>query len=81
MFQRLLNRRKFLKKLCLLTADLLDYLSNSDVFEYKDGFITIPTRPGLGVEINEDAVIKAPGIGHSWKNPIWCNYDGTMSEW
>jgi len=65
----------------ILTADLLDYLSNPDVFEYKDGFITIPTRPGLGVEINEDAVIKASGIGHNWKTPIWRNYDGTMSEW
>ena len=62
-------------------ADLLDYLNDKEVFTYKDGFIEIPAAPGLGIEVNEDAVIDAAETGHNWKNPVWRNFDGTVAEW
>jgi galactonate dehydratase len=61
--------------------DLLDYLKDSSVFDYKAGFVSIPEGPGLGIEINEDYVIERAKMGHNWKNPIWRNKDGSIAEW
>ncbi|MCU9613053.1 galactonate dehydratase [Caldibacillus lycopersici] len=61
--------------------DLLDYLEDPTVFEYKDGFVEIPKGPGLGVVINEAFVRKQAEIGHNWKNPVWRHKDGTIAEW
>lgn len=62
-------------------GDLLDYLSDPLIYKYNNGFIDIIERPGLGVEINEEAVIEADKRSHNWKNPIWRNFDGTVAEW
>lgn len=61
--------------------DLLDYLVDPDVFNYHEGFVSLPARPGLGIEINEDRVRELAKVGHNWKNPIWRNQDGTVAEW
>ncbi|SFS74192.1 galactonate dehydratase [Paenibacillus sp. BC26] len=61
--------------------DLLDYMQDRTVFDYKDGFVTIPQGPGLGIEINEDYVKKQAEIGHDWHNPIWRHEDGSIAEW
>lgn len=61
--------------------DLLDYIVDSSVFEYVDGFVTIPSGPGLGIEINEEHVRKLAEVGHDWKNPIWRHQDGSVAEW
>lgn len=62
-------------------TDLLDYLSNPEIFTIKEGYIDRPTLPGLGVEINEEKVRAMAAIGHDWKNPIWRNTDGSITEW
>jgi galactonate dehydratase len=62
-------------------GDLLDYLGDPSIYKYKDGFIDIISGAGLGIEINEEAVIEAAKRSHNWKNPIWRNYDGTVAEW
>ena len=61
--------------------DLLDFVKNKDVFEYKDGFVDLPTKPGLGLDIDEDMVKEVSAEGLQWTNPKWKNYDGTMAEW
>jgi galactonate dehydratase len=61
--------------------DLLDYLSDPSVFNYKNGFVSIPNKPGLGIEVNESKVREADKEGHNWKNPIWRSEDGTIAEW
>jgi len=61
--------------------DLLDYISNREVFEYQDGFVTIPNGPGLGIEINEAYVLEQARVGHRWRNPIWRHADGSLAEW
>ncbi|MFN7050894.1 MAG: galactonate dehydratase, partial [Gemmobacter sp.] len=61
--------------------DLLDYLVDPDVFTYADGMVAIPDGPGLGIEVNEDAVIEAARTGHRWRNPLWRHADGSVAEW
>lgn len=62
-------------------TDLLDYLLDSSVFAYKDGSVTIPQGPGLGIQVNEDYVRKMATEGHNWRNPVWRHRDGTVAEW
>lgn len=62
-------------------ADLLDYLLNPEVFKVKEGYIHRPTLPGLGIQIDEKKVREMALVGHDWKNPIWRNEDGSITEW
>ncbi len=63
------------------TNDLLDYLADPLVFAYQDGFVAIPSGPGLGITINEEFVREAARTGHRWRSPVWRNEDGTVAEW
>ena len=62
-------------------AELLDYVINKDDFAITDGYIKPLPKPGLGVEIDEQAVIEASKQACDWKNPIWRHEDGTIAEW
>lgn len=62
-------------------SDLLDYLQNPSVFDYKEGYVDLLTGPGLGIEVDEDYVKEQATIGHQWKNPIWRHRDGSIAEW
>ena len=61
--------------------DLLDYVKNPEVFDYADGYVKIPSGPGLGIEVNEDYVKERAAVGHRWRNPIWRHADGRFAEW
>jgi galactonate dehydratase len=61
--------------------DVLDYLVDPEPLNIVDGYIPLMTRPGLGVEINEDFVIEQAAKGHSWRNPLWRHEDGSVAEW
>ena len=61
--------------------DLTYYLKDPEVFGLKNGFVSLPTAPGLGIEVDEKKVRKAAKIGHDWKNTIWRNEDGSIAEW
>lgn len=60
--------------------DLLDYV-DGDFFELKNGAFLRNQRPGLGIEINEKAVRQAAQKGHTWRNPLWRQADGSIAEW
>jgi galactonate dehydratase len=62
-------------------SDLLDYIKDKSVFDYKDGYVAIPHGPGLGIEIDEDYVREKAKEGHNWKNPVWRHKDGSIAEW
>lgn len=62
-------------------SDLLDYLEDRSVFEYKDGYVERLTSPGLGININEQKVREMAATGHQWRNPVWRNNDGSVTEW
>lgn len=61
--------------------DLLDYLVDPAVFDFVDGHIERPTRAGLGIHLDEDAVRRADEIGHRWRSPVWRHTDGSFAEW
>ena len=55
------------------------YLKNPFKLQ-KDGTVMIPTKPGLGIELDE-ALLKDK-IGHDWKNPELYNaLDGSVVDW
>ncbi|QLG28907.1 galactonate dehydratase [Halorarum halophilum] len=63
------------------TGDVLDYLADPSVFEYDNGYVTIPDNPGLGIEINEDYVRDQSEKTVNWHNPVWRHPDGSVAEW
>ncbi|BCK66465.1 galactonate dehydratase [Streptomyces libani subsp. rufus] len=61
--------------------ELLDYLADPSAFRFHDGYVPRPTGPGLGIEINEEAVRRAPETGHRWRSPTLRHTDGGRAEW
>jgi galactonate dehydratase len=61
-------------------SDVLDYLADTGVFEYEDGYVEIPRGPGLGIDIDEEYVREQSGA-IDWHNPVWRHEDGSVAEW
>jgi galactonate dehydratase len=61
--------------------DLLSYVTDPDVLTAQEGYLAIPTKPGLGITIDEAAVRDVAKEGHRWRNPIWRTRDGNFAEW
>jgi galactonate dehydratase len=61
--------------------DLLDYITEPGAFAYSAGYVTIPTGPGLGIDVNKDYVTERALEGHRWRNPVWRHADGSVAEW
>lgn len=62
-------------------GELMDYIKNPSIYQYKEGFIELLKGPGLGVQVNEELLKERSVNAPTWKNPIWRNYDGTVAEW
>lgn len=62
-------------------AELLDYVVNKEDFQISKGYIKPLTKPGLGVEIDEEKLQQMAKEGGDWKNPIWHHEDGSIAEW
>jgi galactonate dehydratase len=61
--------------------DLLKYIKDPEVFRYDDGHVNLMTKPGLGIEVDEEYVRKMAAEGHDWHNPVWRDGDGAIAEW
>jgi len=49
-------------------------------FVAKDGYVELPTAPGLGIELDEEAL--ADKIDHDWRNPeSYHPDDGSVVDW
>ena len=49
-------------------------------FVVREGYLDLPTGPGLGIELDEDAL--AGKIGHDWKNrEAYDADDGSVVDW
>jgi galactonate dehydratase len=62
-------------------ADLFTYCRQREQLTPAEGFLSIPTEPGLGVAIDEDVVREVHKESHRWRNPVWRNQDGSFAEW
>jgi galactonate dehydratase len=61
--------------------DLLSYCKDPTVFEVKNGAIEAFTKPGLGVEVDEDLVRRVAITAKPWRNPVLYGSDGSIQEW
>ena len=61
-------------------SDVLDYLADPNVFAFDDGYVDLPSEPGLGIEIDE-AVVRERAGDVDWHNPVWRHDDGSVAEW
>ncbi|MDH3246219.1 MAG: D-galactonate dehydratase, partial [Saprospiraceae bacterium] len=49
-------------------------------FLVEDGHVDLPTKPGLGIELDDEAL--AERMGHDWRNPeTYLNSDGSVVDW
>ncbi|MEV8467444.1 galactonate dehydratase [Fluviibacterium sp. DFM31] len=62
-------------------GDLGDYTMPGAGLSVADGFLAIPSGPGLGIEIDEAKVREGAARGHRWRAPVWRHKDGSISEW
>ena len=62
-------------------AELLDYVTDPEPFRFTAGQLSRTDRPGLGIEVDEEAVRAADRRGHAWRNPVWRHPDGSLAEW
>ena len=62
-------------------AEMFDYLLDTAPFQFVDGSIERWDSPGLGVQIDEQAVRDAAHEGHRWRPPVWRHPDGSFAEW
>ena len=62
-------------------GDLGDYLMPDGGFTLQHGYLQIPQGAGLGIEVNEEHVIRQAAIGHAWRAPEWRHEDGSIAEW
>ena len=61
--------------------EVLDYALNKEDFKFVDGYVKLPTKPGIGVEVNKELVLEENANPHQWKNPVWRHKDGSVAEW
>ena len=63
-------------------VELLDYVENKDVFAVDaDGYMRLPTAPGLGISIDEAKVRAMGAAGHAWRDREWELPDGCPTTW
>ena len=70
-------------------ADLYEYLAEPSVFDYEEGYVSIPADPGLGIDLDEEAIRAAAeppsevdwGENLSALKPVWRHDDGSFTEW
>jgi galactonate dehydratase len=62
-------------------SDVLDYLVDPGVFEYENGYVDVPSGPGLGIELDESYVEEQSEKTVDWHNPVWRHDDGSVAEW
>jgi len=49
-------------------------------FKVNNGHVELPTKPGLGIELDDEAL--ADKLGHDWRNPeTYLNADGSVVDW
>lgn len=49
-------------------------------FTIRDGYLDLPTRPGLGIELDDDALAGKLHDG-SWETPRLWHADGSVADW
>jgi galactonate dehydratase len=63
------------------SSQWLAYLEDPDAFGFENGYVERPTGPGLGIDVDEDAVREQAQTRVNWHSPVWHHEDGSLAEW
>lgn len=60
-----------------------DWVTNPSIFKFDDsGYVSLPTGPGLGIEIDREKLRTAAENDEEWWGaPLWSHEDGSVAEW
>jgi galactonate dehydratase len=61
--------------------DITSYIWNPEVWHVKDGYIAVPTGPGLGIEVDEELVRSLSKDAKPWVSPGFIGPGGEIREW
>jgi galactonate dehydratase len=61
--------------------DLHSYVLNPEIFKVKDGYLDAFTGPGLGIEVDEEAVRRVSANTEPWELQGFVGVDGGLREW
>ena len=61
--------------------ELSAYLKDNEVFRYRDGFVELMDKPGLGIEVDEEIIRGRDDKTLQWKSPVFYQEDGCVTEW
>lgn len=61
--------------------DLHSYILNPEILKVKDGYLDALTGPGLGIEVDEEAVRRVAADTKPWELQGFVGVDGGLREW
>ncbi|KLJ11550.1 galactonate dehydratase [Blastomyces silverae] len=61
--------------------DITNYVTDPSVFDVKDGYVDALTKPGLGIDIDEEEVRRVAMTAESWPPKEFYGVDGGIREW
>ncbi|KAG9832237.1 mandelate racemase/muconate lactonizing enzyme family protein, partial [Aureobasidium melanogenum] len=61
--------------------DIHSYVLNSEIFKVKDGYLDAFAGPGLGIEVDEEAVRRVAENTQPWLLQGFVGVDGGLREW
>jgi galactonate dehydratase len=59
----------------------LEYIEDPTTFDFQDGYVSRPSGPGLGIDVDEAYVREQSQTDVNWCNPVWHHEDGRIAEW
>ena len=62
-------------------AELLDYVLNKEDFQFHDGYMLPPTKPGWAWKSTKSWCMERSRAATDWRNPVWRHADGAVAEW
>lgn len=61
--------------------DITSYVKDATVFDVKDGYVDALTKPGLGIEVDEEMVRRVAETTEPWECKEFFGPDGCIREW
>lgn len=61
--------------------DITSYIVDPKVFDVNDGYADALTKPGLGIEVDEEEVRRVAATTEPWLLKGFCGPDGAIREW
>ncbi|WP_246222683.1 galactonate dehydratase [Phytoactinopolyspora limicola] len=60
---------------------MMRFVTEPDTLVFEDGYRRRPVGPGLGIELDEEALRAAAAAPDSTRSPVWSYPDGSYAEW